>query len=192
MLLGQYVASSYHHNNVVYTLLTVSNQSIKFRVSSNNVGLSFKWWPKRMFPSSKNIVAETTSRKDVNSYRLKPKHSQLLLCKYFRSIQADMYYQIDQQKVSYNILSTVLTTRDWLVSISGAIHPSVPVTPDLMENEPCPLASWRQRPKSEMIARTSPRKFGLDRSTFCGLMSRCTVCVMNWTRKMISIVHTNA
>lgn len=69
----------------------------------------------------------------------------------------------------------MLTTRVWLVNNSGAIHPSVPVTPDLMENEPCPLGSCRQRPKSEMIARTSPRKFGCDRSTFCGLMSRCTV-----------------
>ena len=89
----------------------------------------------------------------------------------------------------------VLTTRSWLVNISGAIHPSVPVIPDLMENEPCPLGSCRQRPKSEMMARTSPRKFGCDRRTFCGLISRCTIDVIPQDGELENLlyhVHTNA
>ena len=56
--------------------LTVSIQSIKLRVSSNDVCLSFKWRAKRMLPSTENVVTHTTGREDVNCNRLtQDKHS---------------------------------------------------------------------------------------------------------------------
>jgi len=59
-------------------------------------------------------------------------------------------------------------------SISGAIQPSVPAAPDRRENDIRPAASFLHRPKSEIMARTSPRESGWDINTLWGLMSRWT------------------
>ncbi len=55
--------------------------------------------------------------------------------------------------------------------ISGAIHPSVPATPDRREKDIRPTFSFLQSPKSEIMALTSPRRPGIEISTFWGLMS---------------------
>ena len=69
----------------------------------------------------------------------------------------------------------VLTVRCVSSSISGAIHPSVPATPDRWENDRRPVASFLHRPKSEIIARTRPAaESGQDSSTLCGFISLCT------------------
>lgn len=52
--------------------------------------------------------------------------------------------------------------------ISGAIQPSVPAKPDLREKETRPIFSFLHKPKSEIMARTSPLAFGTDINTLCG------------------------
>lgn len=59
-------------------------------------------------------------------------------------------------------------------SISGAIHPSVPVVPDFFEKEILPFANFLHMPKSDIKALISPEELGIDIKTFCGLISRCT------------------
>ncbi len=83
--------------------------------------------------------------------------------------------------VSYMYLTTIvhvhvynwLTTRVWFWNISGAIHPSVPRIPDWAVNEPRPVGSLRQRPKSDMSALTQPVLLTIN-STLCGLISLWT------------------
>jgi hypothetical protein len=74
------------------------------------------------------------------------------------------------------------------LSISGAIQPSVPVTPDLLEKDMRPSCSFLQRPKSEIMARTSPRGPGTDSSTLCGLMSLCTVATSRTKRNVFLLI----
>lgn len=62
----------------------------------------------------------------------------------------------------YYISLTVLSSP---VSISGAIQPSVPVTPDLLEKETLPTCNFLHNPKSDIIALTSPLLFGTDINT---------------------------
>jgi len=59
-------------------------------------------------------------------------------------------------------------------NISGAIHPSVPLMPDLL-NDDLPVESLRHSPKSDIIARTHPLGAGKDSNTFRGFISRCTM-----------------
>lgn len=57
---------------------------------------------------------------------------------------------------------------------SGAIHPSVPGTPDLLLKLCLPAASFLHRPKSEIMARTRPWAFGMDTRMLCGFRSLWT------------------
>jgi len=69
----------------------------------------------------------------------------------------------------------ILTVRCWPSNISGAIHPSVPATPDRWENDRRPVASFLHRPKSEIMARTHLLvESGRDNRTLCGFISLCT------------------
>lgn len=75
-----------------------------------------------------------------------------------------------------HFLPLSLTTLVLSWNISGAIHPSVPSTPDWAVNEPRPWGSLRHRPKSEMRALTlqAEEEKKTLRRTFCGFMSLCT------------------
>lgn len=66
-----------------------------------------------------------------------------------------------------------LTVRCPLI-ISGAIQPSVPVTPDRLEKLVRPRFNFLHNPKSDIIALTVFEPSGSDNNTFCGLISRCT------------------
>lgn len=70
--------------------------------------------------------------------------------------------------------SKIPTILSLVAIISGAIHPSVPAVPDLLENDTRPLLNFLHRPKSEIIALTGPT-FGREMRTFCGLISRWTM-----------------
>jgi hypothetical protein len=83
-------------------------------------------------------------------------------------------YQSKQDHEKPLVVEDILTAR-WSPSVSsGAIHPSVPATPDFFENDTRPVASFLHRPKSEIMARTPPWEAGSDSKTFWGLMSLCT------------------
>ena len=72
-------------------------------------------------------------------------------------------------------MSTLQVVERFPSIISGAIHPSVPATPDLLEKDIRPNLSFLHSPKSEIMARTSPFFPGIDIRTLWGLMSRCTM-----------------
>lgn len=63
-------------------------------------------------------------------------------------------------------------TVRWPFSISGAIHPSVPVIPDRREKLALPMFNFLHKPKSDIIARTTFLASGNEINTFCGLISR--------------------
>jgi hypothetical protein len=60
-----------------------------------------------------------------------------------------MYLFLRHVAVGLTVLSSPL-------SISGAIQPSVPVTPERLENDTRPTWSFLHRPKSDIMALTSP------------------------------------
>ena len=62
----------------------------------------------------------------------------------------------------------VLLKESSISIISGAIQPSVPAKPDLLEKDMRPTFSFLHSPKSEIMARTSPLALGTDISTLCG------------------------
>ena len=66
------------------------------------------------------------------------------------------------------------TARVPSVSSSGAIHPSVPATADNAVKDSRPIPNFRQRPKSDIIARIEQFDVGIDSRTFRGLISLCT------------------
>lgn len=66
------------------------------------------------------------------------------------------------------------TVRSSELSISGAIQPSVPATPDALEKECLPAASFLHKPKSDIRALMCPLLSGSDKRTLCGLMSLWT------------------
>lgn len=75
--------------------------------------------------------------------------------------------------------------------ISGAIHPSVPATPDRLEKDIRPILSFLHNPKSEIMARISPLDPGMDMSTFCGLISRCTMSrLWRWSKPWLACLKT--
>ena len=57
------------------------------------------------------------------------------------------------------------TTLQSLCSISGAIQPSVPVSPERAVKETFPLESFLQRPKSDIMARMEPLEVVDDSNT---------------------------
>ena len=65
-----------------------------------------------------------------------------------------------------------LTTLSFLWSISGAVHPSVPVSPERAVKETFPWASFLHRPKSDSLALIEPFAVGNDSRTLRGLISR--------------------
>lgn len=66
------------------------------------------------------------------------------------------------------------------LSISGAIHPSVPGTPDRLLKLCLPTASFLHRPKSEIIALTFPWALGIEMRMLWGFRSLCTVTDTCW------------
>ena len=78
---------------------------------------------------------------------------------------------MEQHKYKQKLQLTIFVSFS---KISGAIQPSVPM-PDLEENEWRPIASFLHKPKSEIIAFTSPCALGYDINTLCGLISLCTI-----------------
>lgn len=72
-------------------------------------------------------------------------------------------------------MCNILTTDALLANTSGAIQPSVPVTPERFENDIFPPCNFLHNPKSLINARTLlklplPRD-GIDNNTLCGFIS---------------------
>lgn len=138
------------HRFAVRILLSELPQVILMR---QDVELPLDEFAKRMAALRDDVVEHAAKREDV--YRSRLRSNQHALNMNFRN----------------NFHLSVLTVLCFF-SISGAIHPSVPVTPDRSEKLDLPWLSFLQSPKSEIIALTSFLAFGSDSSTFCGLISR--------------------
>ena len=97
----------------------------------------------------------------------------IMLYKVWISYEDTLYIKSKQvSAVTITHTSLLLTVLPLPCTISGAIHPSVPVIPDRLENEARPVCSFLHNPKSDIIALTCPLLVGIDSNTLCGLMSR--------------------
>lgn len=105
----------------------------------------------------------------MSAFKEKPYHTSLstqcvVLCRLNR------YFDL-KQMCSLALTGLCLASS---LRTSGAIHPSVPGTPDLLLKLCLPAASFLHRPKSEIMARTRPWAFGMDTRMLCGFRSLWT------------------
>lgn len=129
-----------------------SAEYLEIVLEREDVRLAFDRFAERMFAVGQDVVVDAAQREDVHR------------CSLDSQIKLNVLLEFYDVKFQRTVLCPF--------SISGAIQPSVPVTPDRLEKLDLPMFSFLHSPKSDIIARTCLCTFGSDSKTFCGLISR--------------------